>query len=115
MPEDSNPLPFGFVGKTLRTLRSFDAEHFYYIIKNGYNNEKNAAFFPGYPMNLIFLMFPFSKNYLEIVDFVFKLIFGSMTSILIYYFTRWVFINNFFALSQEKLEGKPEKFSKYAE
>ena len=74
MPEESNPLPFGFVGRVLRILRSFDAEHFYYVIKNGYNNEKNAAFFPGYPMNTIFLMFPFTKNYIEAVDFTAKMI-----------------------------------------
>jgi len=61
MPEDETPIPFGPVGHTLRILRSFDAEHFYYIIKNGYNNEKNTAFFPGYPMNLISAMFPFEK------------------------------------------------------
>jgi hypothetical protein len=88
----------------LRLLRSFDAEHFYYLIKNGYNNEKNAAFFPGYPMNLIFLMFPFAKNYVEIVDFGSKLFEGSLTSVLIYYFGRLTFANTFFALSSEKLE-----------
>ena len=91
-------MPFGSYGRILRILRSFDAEHFYYVIKNGYNNEKNTAFFPGYPMNLIFLMMPFDKKYIEVVDFAAKLVMGSATSIMIYYLSRWVFTNNFFAL-----------------
>ena len=114
MLEDTLPTFLGPIYQILRTLRSFDAEHFYYIIKNGYNNEKNTAFFPWYPMNLIFLLLPFSKNYIEIIDFVVKLALGSLTSIMIFYFSRWAMTNKFFTLEQNDKENN-SKFSKMAD
>tara|TARA_B110000285_G_C14728136_1_gene425234 strand:- start:235 stop:567 length:333 start_codon:yes stop_codon:yes gene_type:complete len=63
-------------------------------------------------MSLIFLLQPFTKNYIEIVDFVTKLVTGSLTSIMIFYFSRWAMTNNFFAIEENQ---NKEKFSKMAD
>ena len=70
-------------------------------------------------MNLILMLMPFEKNYIEIVDFVAKLVMGSATSVMIYYLSRWMFTNNFFTLSYRKdkeIEEKQKvKYAKMAE
>ena len=106
----------GPISRVLRILRSFDAEHFYYIIKSGYNNEKNHAFFPGYPLNLLFFILPFPKKYIEIVQFVLKLAMGSYSSVLIYFFGKWLFCNNFIAIDKDNLnDAKIKKYEKMAD
>ena len=45
-------LYYKMVTRPLKLLVSFDSEHFLYISKIGYTNEKNHAFFPGFPMVL---------------------------------------------------------------
>jgi hypothetical protein len=101
------------IHRVLLLIRSFDAEHFNYIIKHGYNYEKNHAFFPGYPMHIIFLMMPYSKHYIDIVDFVYRLFMGASSSVMIYYVGKWIKANNFFSIETKNLdEAKITKYEK---
>ena len=63
-----NDYALGSVGNALRLLRSFDAEQFRYVILNGYSQEKNHAFYPGYPLSV--LLFKVPGKYIEVLGFV---------------------------------------------
>ena len=102
--------------RVLSLFRSFDAEHFNYIIQHGYNYEKNHAFFPGYPMYITSLMVTIPKHYIVIVDFVYRLLMGASSSVMIYYVGKWVKSNNFFSIETNNLEeGKTTKYEKQAD
>ena len=66
-------------------------------------------------MNLIVMLMPFEKIYIDIVDFVAKLVMGSATSIMIYYLSRWIYTNNFFSPAQEMEKSEKDKYAKMAE
>ena len=96
LPYDSNQNSFDyFLIRPLKMLISFDAEHFIYIAEFGYTNEKNHAFYPGYPMllNLIANVSGTSSatipdlsnnsNFL-ILAYTVQLIIGSLNAVLIY-------------------------------
>jgi len=76
----------GFFLHALYLLESFDAEHFLYVSRNGYTNEKNHAFFPGFPYILSCLrsLSQFLGIHEVFLGFAWQMTLGCLNCVFIY-------------------------------
>ena len=90
------------MAKAISYLLSFDAEHMLYVSKYGYNQEKNHAFFPAYPILLATITKWFGANNLQLIALLVQLIIGALNSVLLYNFGIKILNNRYFALESNE-------------